>query len=436
MQLFKCSFPETGEFSYSPELESGGCEDPFMSMHRRGPSPCGARCCRPDHVGDFSPVGTAPGINATRYAFQPTDNDCRYEQISRGQVLHYLNARGAPLVVFGDSMMRQFFLRLVMMMRGQQRLLDYHLHAHAQYEVCHEADVFRLSTASSNLTAGTPNNEHLKAKIPTFFSMSYGPGKVSGRAALQRCSRRPAQFHYLHSPKWKNQASMIPVYMNSLPAGVKPVILTSVGYWESNDTVPEGYLEAVAALKATALKVFIISPPTVRVPDEHRREVLKIRNEFMKQWVTDQGEPFVFLDFDTMASAPTIPPGGSLGNWHYMCSIAWRISCNGCDLVQVDHSDGVDPGSGEGGYVAAQITQGQVERIHATDDGMCADEMNRNLWQVVFNTLLKPRGGGEEGGGGGGDNSRRRDRRRLLFWSSGDGGGGSDRGTNNQCWLF
>jgi hypothetical protein len=29
----------------------------------------------------------------------------------------------APLVVIGDSMMRQLFLRLVMMMRGQQRLL-------------------------------------------------------------------------------------------------------------------------------------------------------------------------------------------------------------------------------------------------------------------------------------------------------------------------
>lgn len=51
-----------------------------------------------------------------------------------------------------------------MMMRGQQRLLDYHLHTHAQYSVCKEADVFRIATNSANLTAGAPNNEHLKVR--------------------------------------------------------------------------------------------------------------------------------------------------------------------------------------------------------------------------------------------------------------------------------
>ena len=162
MQTFKCGFPESGEYTYIDNEPSSGCEDPFMSTHRGGPSPCGERCCRPDHKGDFEKDGTVPGYNSTRYIFQPSDNDCRFDEISRGQVLHYLNTRGAPLLVIGDSMMRQFFLRLVMMMRGQQRLLDYHLHTHAQYSICKEADVFRIATNSANLTEGAPNNDHLK----------------------------------------------------------------------------------------------------------------------------------------------------------------------------------------------------------------------------------------------------------------------------------
>ena len=363
-----------------------------MSTMRKGPSPCGERCCRGDHAGDFTEDDKVPGINATQYSYQPTDNNCKYEPISRGQILHYLHARGSPLVVIGDSMMRQFFLRLVMMMRGQQRLLDYHLHAHAQYAVCHEADSFRISTSSSNITAGSPNNEHLKAKAASFFRMTNGPGRFAGRDALQRCSRKPTEFHYMHSPKWKNQASILPEYFNNIAPGVRPVLLTSVGYWESSSTIPDYYLAALDALKDRARKIIVVGVPTVRVPTEERKEVLRVRNNFMKQWVQDRGEPYAFLDFDALSVASHPPPGGSLNNWHYMCSVAWRIACTTCDLVQVDHSEGFNE-LGER-VTPPQILQGNIERIHATEDGMCVDEMNRNLWQVVFNILLKPHDGG------------------------------------------
>jgi hypothetical protein len=373
-------------------VPDSGCEDPFMNTARKGPSQCGERCCRGDHIGEFVVKDVVPGINATQYVYEPRDNDCRYEPVSRGQILHYLNARGSPLVVIGDSMMRQFFLRLVMMMRGQSRLLDYHIHAHAQYVVCHEADSFRISTSSSNLTAGSPNNEHLKAKAASFFRMGNGPGRFAGRNELQRCSRKPTEFHYMHSPKWKNQASILPEYFGSLAPGVKPVLLTSVGYWESNVTIPEEYLDALAALKDRTRKVFVVSVPTVRVPTEERKEVLRMRNNFMKNWVEERGEPYAFLDFDALSVAAHGPPGGSLNNWHYMCSVAWRVACAACDLVQIDHSDGIDEATGEE-VTPPQILQGNIERIHATEDGMCVDEMNRNLWQVAFNVLLKPDSG-------------------------------------------
>ena len=41
-------------------------------------------------------------------------------------------------------------LRLVMMLRGQKRLLDYHLHTNAHYVVCPEADVFRIQPGSAS----------------------------------------------------------------------------------------------------------------------------------------------------------------------------------------------------------------------------------------------------------------------------------------------
>jgi hypothetical protein len=126
-----CGFPESGSFRYEAPGPAG-CADPFASTARAPPPPCGARCCRPDHEGDFSPAGEVPGApGVPRHAFQPTDAACRYGEVTRGQLLRWLRQRGAHVAVLGDSMMRQAFLRLVMMLRGQTRLLDYHLHSHA-----------------------------------------------------------------------------------------------------------------------------------------------------------------------------------------------------------------------------------------------------------------------------------------------------------------
>lgn len=110
----------------------------------------------------------------------------------------------------------------------------------------------------------------------------------------------------------------------------------------------------------------------------------------MRDWTEKQGEPFVFLDFDAVSQSQNPPPGGSLTNWHYMCSVSWVARCSSadpCDLINVDHSE---RSTDDDGRPMPQIVSGIVERIHATEDGQCTDEMNRNLWQIVFNTLLKP----------------------------------------------
>ncbi len=51
------------------------------------------------------------------------------------QVLDWLQRGKMDILVAGDSMMRQLYIRLVHMMRGSRRVLDYHIHTHANYAV-------------------------------------------------------------------------------------------------------------------------------------------------------------------------------------------------------------------------------------------------------------------------------------------------------------
>ena len=65
LQELPCVFPESGEFEYS-DVPTKGCKDPFMSTVRHGPKPCGERCCRPDHEGDFINIGPVRGRKTDR----------------------------------------------------------------------------------------------------------------------------------------------------------------------------------------------------------------------------------------------------------------------------------------------------------------------------------------------------------------------------------
>ena len=66
------------------------------------------------------------------------------------QVLQFLQAEQMDILVAGDSMMRQLYVRLVHMMRGARRVLDYHIHTPGSYSVCAEADRFRMSPVNAN----------------------------------------------------------------------------------------------------------------------------------------------------------------------------------------------------------------------------------------------------------------------------------------------
>ena len=316
LQEFECAFPETGTYTYANEPPTG-CEDPFMSTHRAPPSTdCGDRCCTSVSQGKYEIRGKVPNTNAPKYAFQPQEESCRYDEISRGQLMHYLNAASGPIAVIGDSIMRQFFLRLVMMIRGQRRLLDYHIHTHARFSVCHEADAFRLASPSENGDLRNSSHERLQTIIPGFFTRNEGPGRAAAQKSLSSCSKAVHEVHYLFAPRWYAQNSFLPIYLDSQPALTKPVVVTSVGYWEKSLTVPQNYLDMLVTSADKATKVIIVSAPTVKVPtvpkvagEASQYEIIKTRNEFMKKWVEQQdGDKFLYLDFDALSVAKNKPP--------------------------------------------------------------------------------------------------------------------------------
>ena len=68
------------------------------------------------------------------------------------QVLGFLQDSKMDVLVAGDSMMRQLYIRLVHMMRGANRVLDYHIHTHANYKVVLTASPSLLVQAQQPLS--------------------------------------------------------------------------------------------------------------------------------------------------------------------------------------------------------------------------------------------------------------------------------------------
>jgi hypothetical protein len=359
-----------------------------MSMHRGIPSPCGGRCCDSTLLGKFI---TNP--NHSRYSYQPLESDCEYDEITRGQLLHYLHLIDGPITVIGDSMMRQFFLRLVMMMRGQERLLDYHIRTHVQYHVCKEADSFRICSPTPDGSTGQESSQHLREVVTKgFFTMQNGAGLYNAKKALEKCEHPPRELHYLSSPLFSSQGAILPLYLDSLPVGVKPVIVAAVGYWENPLIAPEKYLRVLLETAERASKVVVVSVPTAKVSTEWKSEdrpsqfhVITTRNKFMKEWVKEQQkthpDKFIFLDFDAMSMAENRPPLPSGSDKHYICSIWWQPpSCKTCKPVIIDEKSSFSR--------RPEIPQGNITRIQAPEDGMCTDETQRNAWQVLLNALI------------------------------------------------
>ena len=333
--------------------------------------------------------GTAAPL--PRLIFEPTDSTCRYKEISRGQVMRFLAQHNSSFLVVGDSTMRQLYLRMVAMMRGQQRLLDYHVHTHAQYKVCREVDFLRLAANNPTGVASPSDTKFLKAQIPAFFKGAVGPGQADSKRVLSECSHPPIEMNYMQAPLWSAQTEVLGRYFSGLVQSHKPVVVISVGFWQPGAAVPLQYLRTLESLRDSALRVVYVGVPVSSVFDSTRREQLAARNERMRRWVERQGPPFSFVDFDAMVSAPGAP-NGTLGSKHFTCWAEWKTA--------------KFPASAAGNPAGTGQMEARVLRLHTDVLGTCADEMNRNLWQVILNGLLDNTGA---------QVMARKRKRRLLF---------------------
>jgi hypothetical protein len=388
LQAFECGFAETGYYNIT---SSRTCSDPFMDARHVSAPSCSARCCRPDLQGVFSADGTIPGtFNATRLNFRPYDTSCRYGEISRGQVMKTLEKFAAPLVVVGDSMMRQLFLRMVTMMRGEHRMVDYGFFTNAQYKTCDEADAFRVAgdlwkPPSKAASYRIYNTTYTKWNLRSFFGGSKGPGLVAAKRSLARCAASPVELDFLFSAEFEHQVRGLPAYVASLPSGVKPIIVLHVGFWEPfYDEFPREYLSMLSSLRNKARHIFIVgvATPLVTTPDTLAN--FKQRNAFMKEWVERRGAPYQYIEYDNLATAPgsNNPARPYTGDKHYMCRLVWNTKAAAQLAV-----DGSRAGIDDAGIPLPQVVSGTMERITVMEDLQCVDEMNRNLAQLVFNAI-------------------------------------------------
>ena len=215
--------------------------------------------------------------------------------------------------------------------------------------------------------------------------MQMGPGLTAARESIDRCSRDPVQLQYLALPSFDTQIEGLPVYLRGLKATAgKPVFVIAVGYWAKTPETPAKYLEILSSLRDKSSRIFIVNTATGYQPEDSRKQACLDRNAAMRVWVEAQGDPYYYVDYDALssASAPK-PPHPITPDKHFMCALWWSPR----KLPQV-RFDASRQGKDAAGNPLPQIPVGSLSGIQVTSDGRCADETNRNLWQMILNTLI------------------------------------------------
>lgn len=320
-----------------------------------------------------------------RHVYTPLEAEqCSYHEFNRREVVDFLQDGKMDIVVAGDSMMRQLYIRLIHMMRGARRVLDYHIHTHATYNLCHEADRFRMSPVndfnSSIKSFKKLDLDYLQDTIPEFFR--YSPNVEP----MMLCAKPHATINYMHAPDYVLQRRYLTQYMDTaLEQGRQVTLILSVGYWVWFPEVPHDYLDFLESLSKRAAKVVVLSIPTVHVTAHTGKQgpallhAYRSRNLIMKAWVKDRptGSNIRFVDFDAMSNSINAPPICAGENWHYQCFLTWPAWSNKIALTDTETN-----------WFRDRVYRAPLVGLYMTEDGQCADEMNRNVWQVIFNNML------------------------------------------------
>mmetsp|Transcript_3550 Transcript_3550/g.10331 ORF Transcript_3550/g.10331 Transcript_3550/m.10331 type:complete len:816 (-) Transcript_3550:2377-4824(-) len=366
-----CPFPSGGTFTKTDRKD---CPD-FMKIEERKLPTCKTACC-----GGVVP-GTFQNSTVEAHAYEYVADEsagCSYFNYRRAEILDKLLGENIDIVVAGDSMMRQNYLRLVQMMRGRHRIFDYRVHTHASYSYCDEADTFR--TASYMADMKQPEKSYLTEVIPEFFA------RDDTADGLKQCTRGVGRLDFLHAPLFATHGPSIELYLKTANPKRRLVVLSYVGVWTKVPKIPSHYfqtLERVAAHSAGGV-VLSLSIPTfreIRVPE--RAKKYRERNFRMREWVQRQEGRAGFIDYESLSLTPGAPPT-TVHDKHYMCYVTWPQEGRGGANTATLRSQMLEVNS-----FRERLYDNPIGNVWMTEDGECYDEMNRALWTVALNSIMQ-----------------------------------------------
>jgi len=223
--------------------------------------------------------------------------------------------------------------------------------------------------------------DYLQESIPELFHYD------SMEKAMLACAEPHVNMNYMHAPDFELQEQLLRRYMASVAAAGKERSLTlvlSVGYWVWTPEVPQTYLNYLEELAERVHRIVVLSIPTVHTLAHTGKQgptllhAYRSRNLFMKEWVLKQNSTQIaFLDFDNMSLSRHAPPICVGENWHYQCFLTWPASSNKLALNDKETN-----------YFRDRVYGAPLVGLYMTEDGQCFDEMNRNVWQIIFNLII------------------------------------------------
>lgn len=381
----RCPFAASGVFMRTPKTAAARkCADPFMeSTQRRMLPPCGRACCGGEMPGSFlKGESDLPGSQTwqprrasdTPYTKKrkPT---CSFFQYSAVEVLQYLQSNQARVLVMGDSIQKEMHSRLIHMFRGSSRVIDYRILAMARYALCRRADSFSVLPGGYDSSMRGIDPEPTLKQLPEF---------VAAAPSVWGCSRNdpPVVFDNVYSARFDWQIQHLKAYRAAMPPEEVLILVIAVNLLETGNEVPLEWLQYLDDIR-NDVKIILVATPTDRLVDQEIVKVLQYRNKVIKSWAASI-DAISFVDMDAMARDPHRPPHSD-GDMHNMCWLRWA----GHEQGSESNLTTLEVPRAEDNVLRDRQHGSAVIGIQTTTDGQCRDEMNLNLWQIVFNIFMK-----------------------------------------------
>lgn len=239
-----------------------------------------------------------------------------------------------------------------------------------------QVDMLRIASPNPDGGASSTDSAFLKSIIPSFFQMDIGPGKADGRRILSECTHAPLRIDFIQAPNWTAQQDAMKRYLHGLKRGEKLVLILSVGLWEESDLPPDQYMDMLDELSKSdyALRTFFVGAPSSKVINSTRRRGLEQRNKELSKWIGRQGSKMSWVDLDALVRADGAPLG-TRGSKHFGCWLEWE-------------GEAKFPTRASGNPAGSVQFTAKATKLHDDIEAQCADEMDRNIMQIILNALI------------------------------------------------